>query len=996
MLTRLDKVMNPWTNVLARLEDERIMLQRIAAGEPLPDVLNHVLLAVEAQSSVELRTSIKLVDESSGCLVHAAAPSLPAAYVARMQSVPIGPDAAPWAAAMHYQRPVYVEDIAAQRDWPEWRSGALEHGLKACWATPIQTPDGRLLGVFSNYYNTPRLPSGHDIEAIALVTRTAALAIERHHIEQALRRSTERWRSMFDGMREGFFLCEALRDDSGRIADFRFLEANPAFERQSGMRVESTLGHTLREMFVNVPADIMNTFVQVMETGEDAQFEFSVSSPTPAWYEARARKDGPERLMALFLDVTARKHAEAELWEEQLRKNFLFALGDRMRELERSDEIELAACEGLGKHLNLDCVAVVKVLGDSLKPLNVITEWCQRGAQAVAMKRMEPAFIDALRAALRKGGSAYLPSFATSTGSSFIPSAIVVPLGRWGRAATALISWPSYEGQAQGADIAFIEEVAERMCSAVERSNYARMLEQRVEHAIAERDRIWRLSPELLAVMDAEGRFISVNPAVRAVLGWTAEEFLSMRLDELIHPDDLEATSEALLRARSSGAAGTRHLDSRVLKRDEAYSWISWNFSWAQGSLYLVGRDDTDMRLQAEILRETENALRQSQKMEAVGRLTGGIAHDFNNMLQGISGALYLIQRKLAQGDMGAAQRFIGIATDSAKRAAHLTQRLLAFSRQQPIDPMPFEVGHALRSMADLFQRYTGETVELAFDIGPDVWVVRCDKNQFENVVLNLVINACDAMPDGGLLTVSASNCVLDANFLRAYADVSPGEFVEVCVADVGCGMTPDVLAHAFDPFFTTKPQSEGTGLGLSMIYGFAKQAGGLVTLDSEPGVGTSVRVFLPRHAGPPATSAASAASGDFEDAQIQAVVAVVEDDASVRELICDSLSELGLRVLTAEDGEAGIRLMAGLASLELLITDVGLPGLNGRQLADAARVHHPGLPVLFMTGYAEGAAKDPQFLGPGMEIIAKPFQLDLLARKVSNMLSERREPRRP
>ena len=217
------------------------------------------------------------------------------------------------------------------------------------------------------------------------------------------------------------------------------------------------------------------------------------------------------------------------------------------------------------------------------------------------------------------------------------------------------------------------------------------MLEQRVEHAIAERDRIWRLSPELLAVIDGQGRYVSVNPAVRPILGWTPEQFLAMGLRQLIHPDDYDATRNALAQARSADAPqGVRHLENRVLKRDGGYAWITWSMSWAQDSLYMTGRDDSDLKSQAETLLETENALRQAQKMEAVGRLTGGIAHDFNNMLQGITGALYLIQRKLAAGTPEQAVRFINVAMESANRAAHLTQRLLTFSRRQPIDPQAF------------------------------------------------------------------------------------------------------------------------------------------------------------------------------------------------------------------------------------------------------------------------------------------------------------------
>ena len=991
MLTQRDRVSHPWTDTLARLEDERIMLQRIVAGVPLPEVLAQVLHLIEAQSSVELRASIALIDESGRLLLHGAAPSLPPAYNAAVDRAAIGPQSASWGQAAYTGYPVYAEDIASHPGWEAWREQALAHGLRACWSTPIKSADGRLLGVFSNYYGVPRSPSAHDIDAIAVVTRSAALAIERHLTESALRRSGERWRAMFEGMQEAFFLSEALRDAQGRIVDFRFIEVNPAFERQSGMKEGDTLGHTLREMIPGVPGRIMDSFAQVVESGEPAQFEFAVLGPRQAWYEARARKEGADCMMALFLDVTARKTAEAELWEGQHRKNFLMSLGDRLRELPLQPAIEQTACESLGQHLALGLAAVVDWPDESAEPV-VSTCWRREGGrdpdQADQAGLGPGVYTDAFYEALRTGRTTFLEPLLAQADGDIQPSVIVVPMARWGRHGGALVVRPAVESRFKRGDVTCIEEVAERMCGAVERSQYARMLEQRVEHAIAERDRIWRLSPELLAVIDAQGRYVSVNPAVQPILGWTPAQFLAMGLRQLIHPDDYEATRGALAQARRTDGPQVRHLENRVLKRDGSYAWIAWSMSWAQDSLYMTGRDDTDMKLQAETLLETENALRQAQKMEAVGRLTGGIAHDFNNMLQGITGALYLIQRKLAAGTPEQAVRFINVAMESANRAAHLTQRLLTFSRRQPIDPQPFRVAPTLQSMADLFHRYTGEGVSLAFDLEPSLWPVRCDRNQFENALLNLVINACDAMPDGGVLTVAALNTRLDTAFLRPYAGVQAGAFVEVCVTDIGCGMTPDVLAHAFDPFFTTKPLGQGTGLGLSMIYGFAKQAGGIVTLDSKVNLGTSVRIFLPRYEGAPADAAAPLPVASLPAGrERQAVVILVEDDANVREMVRECLVELGMRVVTACDGDAGLELVRATAGIDLLVTDVGLPGLNGRQLADAARGAHPGLKVLLMTGYAESAARSSGFLDSGMELIVKPFALDVLAARVQRML---------
>lgn len=988
MLKKRDRVAFPWTDTLARLEDERIMLQRIAAGMPLAHVLEHVLRAVEAQSSVELRTAIALIDDTGMFLIQGAAPSMPAEFSAAVQHASIGPNVASWGAAAFTGKAVYIDDIASHPDWQCWRDLAIAHNLRACWSTPIKAPDGRLLGVFSNYYSSSRSPSDHDIDAIALVTRSAALAIERFQTEAALRASGERWRAMFEGMQEAFFLSEALRDDSGRIVDFRFLEVNPAFERQSGMKEGDTLGHTLREMIPGVPGQIMDAFAQVVETGESTQFEFAVSGTKEAWYEARARKDGADRMMALFLDVTARKAAESELWEGQHRKNFLLSLGDRMRELHHQKEIEHAACVGLGQHLSLGMVAVLDLPEDAELP-TVSSCWRSEadlaGQRELALDQLGAEF----KEALGKSRTTYLQPLVAELSGEVRPSAIVVPMRRWGRQGGALLVRPLGGSRLKAGDIAFIEEVAERLCDAVERSQYARTLEQRVENAIAERDRIWRLSPELLAVIDSKERFVSVNPAVRPILGWSPEQFLSMGLAELIHPDDQAATRAMMAQAASGDPAhAVKHMENRLLKRDGSYRWITWSMSWSQDSLYMTGRDDTDLKVQAETLRETEQALRQSQKMEAVGRLTGGIAHDFNNMLQGITGALYLTQRKLAAGTPEQAQRFINVAMDSANRAAHLTQRLLTFSRRQPIDPKPFSVALTLQSMADLFHRYTGERVRLLFNLEPDLWTVRCDRNQFENALLNLVINACDAMPNGGALTVAAVNKPMAAAQLRAYPDIKPGEFVEVSVTDVGCGMPPDVLAHAFDPFFTTKPLGEGTGLGLSMIYGFAKQAGGMATLESSVGVGTTVKLYLPRFEGAPESLAgAEAVTPQAPDTGRQSVIVVVEDDDNVRDMVNESLREMGMQVLTAADGEAGLELVLRTADIDLLVTDVGLPALNGRQLADAARAAHPGLKVLLMTGYAESAARGGGFLERGIELIVKPFSLDVLGERVQRML---------
>ncbi len=975
MLTQAHSRGSPWTNMLARLEDERIMLQRIAAGEPLSEVLEHVLRAVEAQSSVPLRASILFVDEENR-LRTGAAPSLPADYLAAVDGTPIGPHVASWGQAAYSGEPVYVDDIATHPNWSAWREQALRLGIRTCWSSPIKRPNGRLLGVFSNYYEQRRMPSAHDIEAIALVTRTAALAIERHRIEGALRQSAQRWRSMFEGMQEGFFLAEAMRDELGHIRDFRLLEVNPAFEQQCGRRPGASLGRTLREVFGGAPRKILELFIRAMETGEPVQAEYCVPGPPQAWYEVRARREGPARLMAMQLDVSARKLAEKKLSEEQHHKSFQLALGDQLRLLELPDLIERAACEALGRHLALGEVYLLKADRESGAP-RMISGWAPDGQPAAPSHTIQ----SVATKAVGRGRSMPLPQAAGD--------GLVVPLGRWGRPESVLVARSHRPRWLLPADRACIEEAAERLCDAAERAAHPLQLQERVEQAIAERDRIWRLSPEILAVMDRHGRFLSASPAVRAILGWTPEEFLSMGFSTLLHPEDRPATRATLAQAVAGTGGGMHHMENRVRKRGGGYGWINWTLSSAQGHLYLAGRDDTDLKAQAEALSEAETALRQAQKLEAVGRLTGGISHDFNNMLQGISGALYLMERRLAGGDLPAVRRYLGMASDACERAAQLTQRLLAFSRRQPIDPRPCDAGDTLRSMVELFRRYTGERVELQFDLQPGIWPVCCDVNQFENVVLNLVINACDAIADEGSITLQTRNVELDAACLRRFPQASPGEFVEIAITDTGCGMTPEVLAHTFEPFFTTKPVGVGTGLGLSTSYGFAQQAGGAVAIESTQGRGTTMRVWLPRYKGSRRIAVEGIAQAPkASGTAAHAVVFLAEDDGSVREMVIEAITGPDVTVLCACDGIEGARRLAEAGHVDLLITDIGLPGMDGRELAAQARRERPGLPVLFMTGYAEDLARDPPFLGRRMELIVKPFALDAFTARVRAMLS--------
>ena len=385
-------------------------------------------------------------------------------------------------------------------------------------------------------------------------------------------------------------------------------------------------------------------------------------------------------------------------------------------------------------------------------------------------------------------------------------------------------------------------------------------------------------------------------------------------------------------------------------------------------------------------LRHNEDALRQSQKMEAVGQLTGGIAHDFNNMLTGIIGSLELLRRRVSRGKLDDLDSLIDLGVTSANRAASLTHRLLAFSRRQSLDSKPVEINQLVTSMGELLQRSINESIALDMRLTGHLWTAEADPNQLESALLNLVINARDAMPNGGSLTVETTNRHLDNVFTAAYGTLEPGDYVELSVSDTGCGIPESVMGRVFDPFFTTKPIGQGTGLGLSMIYGFARQSRGHVIIHSEVGKGTTVSLFLPRFIGEiVADVAADAALLPFANAG--ETVLIVEDDPAVRVLVSAVLKELGYGFVEAGDANTAVPIIESDQRIDLMISDVGLPGMNGRQLAEIGRQIRPDLKVLFITGYAEHAAVRGGFLDPGMQLITKPFTFDLLTAKVREMI---------
>jgi PAS domain S-box-containing protein len=715
---------------------------------------------------------------------------------------------------------------------------------------------------------------------------------------------------------------------------------------------------------------------------------------TPKWWDVKVTPilglDGkPEKLLAVSRDVSVQRRGEVN-------REALLELGDRLRDCTSTQEIAYAAGEILGRTLDVDRVGYGEV-EPTTERLTIERDWTGPGigsVEGVVHFRDYGSYIDDLRGGrdvVIDGVGTDQRADADALRQAAATALVNIPCMERGALAAILFVNQRDPREWTKAEIAFIREVANRTHAAIQRHhaetklNYlAVSLEQQVEHRTADRNRLWTLSRDIMLVAGFDGVIVAVNPAWTATLGWSEAELMSRNFLDLVHPDDLLATQEAAS-ALEDGISFSR-FDNRYRHKDGTYRTLSWAAVPGDGLIIANARDTTAENKQSEALRHAEEALRQAQKMEAVGQLTGGLAHDFNNLLTAIMGNLELLQHRVARGRLEDLDRFINAAQGAGRRAAALTQRLLAFSRRQTLDPRPTDVNRLITGFEEMLTRTVGATVGIEIVGAVGLWATEIDAGQLENAILNLCINGRDAMPDGGTLTIETANKWLDDR-AAAERDLPPGQYISVCVTDSGTGMTSDVVGRVFEPFFTTKPIGQGTGLGLSMIYGFARQSGGHVRIYSEVGQGTTVCIYLPRYHGDVVDDAAETQRIAAEAADGQTIL-VVDDEATIRHLIDEVLEGQGYTVIGAGDGASGLKVLQSGARIELLITDVGLPnGMNGRQVADHARVLRPGLKVLFITGFAENAAVGNGHLEPGMELLTKPFTLDALTSKVASMI---------
>jgi PAS domain S-box-containing protein len=663
---------------------------------------------------------------------------------------------------------------------------------------------------------------------------------DRKAAEAAVREGEARWRGLFEQMQEGFFVGEVMRDHQGLIYDFRFVEVNPAFERHSGVPAENALGRSVRDVIPAISDDVFEAYAEVVNTGIARIFEVRVAALDDRWFEVRARKAGPDRFAALFVDISSRKIAEQAVAESEA----------RFRNLAQS-----------------------------------------------------------------------------------------MPNHVWTAHPDGQLDWFN--------------------------------------------DRVYRYSGTPAGTLDGDS--------------WGA----------IVHPDDINDAAKAWAAARLTGdqyetefrlrrhdGAYRWHIARAVALRDcsgKIEKWIGTNTDIQEQKVAEAALAELAATLEQRVeartseLIQTQDALRQSQKMESIGNLTGGVAHDFNNLLQVISGNLQLLVNEVP-GNERAEQR-IHNAMAGVARGSKLASQLLAFGRRQPLAPKVVNIGRLVRNLDDILRRSLGEAVEVETIVAGGLWNTHIDPGNVENAILNLAINARDAMNGSGKLTIEAGNAYLDAKYTEVYADVPPGQYVLLAVTDMGTGMSPETLEKVFEPFFTTKPEGRGTGLGLSMVYGFVKQSGGHIKIYSELGHGTTIKIYLPR-------------STQSEDLIVERdagpitggseTILVAEDDEAVRETVVAILTDLGYRVLKAKDAQSALTVIESGVSIDLLFTDVVMPGtLKSPELARKARERLPQLSVLFTSGYTENSIVHSGRLDEGVELLSKPYTREALARRIRHVLAK-------
>jgi len=695
-------------------------------------------------------------------------------------------------------------------------------------------------------------------------------------------------------------------------------------------------------------------------------------------------------------DDTARQAAEAALRTGEARLKALIGLGDRLRELRDGPDIAETAAEIAGRALGA-ASAGYGTVDIAERNFTVQRDWTTGAIPSGAGTHRLDDYWTGFAAELKRDETVAVEDVATDRRLSPLAAErylaagvrafLNVPVIRRNRLAAILYVQHTAPRRWSPEDTVFARDVADRVSAALKRARAeteVRRLNETLEAQVAERtrerDRIWRLSRDMMLVAHVDGRIEAVNPAWTLTLGWSEEELVGTNFFDLIHPDDAAGTAQEV--AQQAQGLPTLRFENRYRCKGGGYRWLSWMAVPESGLIHAVARDVTAEKEAEEALRRSEERLRQFQKMEAVGQLTGGIAHDFNNLLQAVMGCVTILRDRV--GNDATALRLADGALAATERGAKLTSRLLAFSRIQKLETKPVDVNALVVGLHDLLAQSAGALAEVRQDLADGLPPAMADPNQLENALINLVVNARDAMPSNGRILIGTRRVVAG----DGDPDLIPGAYVEVSVTDTGAGMPPEVTARAFEPFFTTKPVGRGTGLGLSQVYAFARQAGGTARIESAPGHGTTVRILLPVAAG------AMESDGGREDARedpaLRAHVLLVDDEADVRAGLAALLEASGCTVREAADGLTGLALLREAETrTDVLVVDYAMPGMNGAAVALAARRIRPDLPVVFVTGYA-----DMVEIGTvsGAPVVRKPVRREELVATLRRVIG-RQEP---
>jgi len=913
-------------------EAEARILSSISTREPLATILEHVATGIE-EIAPDTFASVLLLDPDGRRIRHGAAPSLPKDYVEAVDGLAIGAEIGSCGAAVERGERVVVDDIRTDPLWGNNVELAEAAGLRACWSWPVFDSNRRVVGTLALYAAKPRQPEPWERELADLFGALAGLAVEQHRRDEALRSSERRLRKLFVEAATGIVVITEQGD---------FDQANGVFAGIVGC-ARSRIGE-LNYLDLTHPDDrenvraAMRRLLSGASSAETLEQRFDSLGRGEAWgrvrLSAQSGKNGhPAHLIGVIEEITQRKHAELQLE----RANALQRIAGRIGRV-GGWSVDLARDEVFWSP---EIFNILEWEDDGIPPLSeTLALYTPEHRERVA---------SALRDCAERG----------------VPFDIEAELHtyRGHRLQVRVAGEPERKPSGE----------VERVIGVFQDITGQKRLEARRDELAGRLENVLENMSDAFLLIDSDWTINYINRAGERMVGRLRGELLGRNLWETFPEAHGTLISERYEHAMSTG---------EVVHFETYYESLE---HWFEISAYPTQEGLAVYFSQTTEKRRLEEQLQQSQRLESVGQLTGGIAHDFNNLLTVILGNAELLTDSLeGSEELEPIARTIG---DAAVRGAELTGRLLAFARRQPLEPEAVDLNDLILDMEGLLRRALGEQCEIQVARGAGLWPAMIDAGQFESALMNLAINARDAMPGGGRLTIETANVRIDDEYQRAHPDVAAGAYVLVAVSDTGVGIADDHIDKVFEPFFTTKEKGRGTGLGLSMVYGFIKQSAGHIAVYSEAGEGTTIRLYLPRAAGEaPLTREHDAQPGIGQGERIL----VVEDDASVRRYAEQVLQQLGYRVRSASRADQALELLQQGMACDLLFTDVVMPGgKGGRELAAAALALRPGLKVLFTSGYTENAIVHQGRLDPGVSLLSKPYRRDELARHVRRVLDQ-------